>query len=523
MEWLSRKSLGTGGKKVVSEITDGGLAVEFMVVPRGEGGRDVRGESLSGINSRSSYRFELDARQNSVVIWDLTNSRGQRSLTEMGIGEEIGFGRVKVDSLEHAADLINLHSNQKSSRVVDTVIPERMLSARKSALEMAVSDKLHPFLNTAADLISGILKDAPRGFVKDSYKKVAKSIVSVMSNEDRSIYIPETSLKQVFRTFRESFFETKNTVPPAAPTDSPPGVRPTDGGPSPAMSPYRAGKEALAAQRGAILVPTTGEVQRPLRSLWNRLLGRKETLTNAPTNGPPTVRANGDNIDIPLADSVVRREPPAPTLNAMVGNDMGFENGRPMSGNNPNLLRGPPNQFRDFLEKQTYQKSEKLPRRDLLSSSSNVESDTSNYNVYAIGNKIPKNISDPIIQHAESLQGNSKYPGVDKFKVVLLKKDSIIYGGVPGQSPFYTTKSTLRRFGNDANAIYKGLQVVDRNGEYHPGLGAYRVKQDTYVAISITRANPQHGSGSAVQIVVKDFNSVLEPQFDYILNNRTKH
>lgn len=350
MEWLSGKSLGFGGKKIVSEITNGGLAVEFMVVPRGEGGRDIRGEYLTGVDPKSNYRLELDARHESVVVWDLTNSRGQRNLTEMGIGEEIGFGRVKVESLEQASNLINLHSNQKSSRVLDLVIPERMLEAKKSALEMAVGDKLHPFLSTTADLISDALRDGPRRFAKYSLKKVAHSVVSIMANEDGSIRIFDIPFAQAFRGAKDSFPPNKGESLLAANPGGPLSVVSPEGGPLPVASPYRAGKEALAAQRGAILNPTAPVVGRSFRAFWDRLLGRREMITNASPNGPPAVRANGDNIDIPLADTVVRREPPAPTLHSMVGNDLGFQNGRPLSADNPNLLRGPPNQFKDFLE-----------------------------------------------------------------------------------------------------------------------------------------------------------------------------
>lgn len=116
------------------------------------------------------------------------------------------------------------------------------------------------------------------------------------------------------------------------------------------LSPYRAGKEAMASQRGAILVPTSGEVRGPFRSLWNRLLGRKETLANAPTNGPPVARASGDNIDVPMGETVVRRDLSVPIHPRESENTMGFQNGRPMSADNPNFQRSPRNQFKDFLD-----------------------------------------------------------------------------------------------------------------------------------------------------------------------------
>ncbi|MBK9695285.1 MAG: TNT domain-containing protein [Elusimicrobia bacterium] len=61
---------------------------------------------------------------------------------------------------------------------------------------------------------------------------------------------------------------------------------------------------------------------------------------------------------------------------------MGFENGRPMSGNNPNLLRGPPNQFKDFLEnkvKEPYVSKLELGKRPIATSRGNPEKVGSNF------------------------------------------------------------------------------------------------------------------------------------------------
>jgi len=50
-------------------------------------------------------------------------------------------------------------------------------------------------------------------------------------------------------------------------------------------------------------------------------------------------------------------------------------------------------------------------------------------------------------EFARSLQGNGLYPGKDVYRDITLGKGKIIYGGAPGQSEFYTTKSTLENKG----------------------------------------------------------------------------
>jgi len=62
-------------------------------------------------------------------------------------------------------------------------------------------------------------------------------------------------------------------------------------------------------------------------------------------------------------------------------------------------------------------------------------------------------------QFARSLQGSGNYPGVDVFRDITLKKGTIIYGGYPGQSAFYTTSSAISRVGDSASELFQGLQV----------------------------------------------------------------
>jgi hypothetical protein len=115
---------------------------------------------------------------------------------------------------------------------------------------------------------------------------------------------------------------------------------------------------------------------------------------------------------------------------------------------------------------------------------------------------------------ARSLQGSGNYPGVDRYKDILLKKGTIIFGGAPGQSNFYTTASAVRRSGGNADTLFQGLQVGPHPVHgYRPGVTAYRVLEDAPVAFGRALANPQHGAGRYPQIVIEGSKTKLEPLF----------
>jgi hypothetical protein len=113
---------------------------------------------------------------------------------------------------------------------------------------------------------------------------------------------------------------------------------------------------------------------------------------------------------------------------------------------------------------------------------------------------------------ARSLQGSGNYPGLDAFRDIVLKKGTIIYGGYPGQSAFYTTASGLRRSGASASTLFQGLQVARHPVRgYRPQVAAYEVLEDVPAAFGRAIANPQHGAGRLPQIVVPNYESVLRP------------
>ncbi len=127
--------------------------------------------------------------------------------------------------------------------------------------------------------------------------------------------------------------------------------------------------------------------------------------------------------------------------------------------------------------------------------------------------------SSELIRFAKSLQGEGLYPGVDKYRQIVLKEGKVIFGGVPGQSNFYTTAKAIASSQHNANSLFRGLQVA-RHKEfgYRPGMTAYRVKKEIPVAFGRAIENKVHGHGGLPQIVLKEYESYLEPIYSVKLD-----
>ncbi len=112
---------------------------------------------------------------------------------------------------------------------------------------------------------------------------------------------------------------------------------------------------------------------------------------------------------------------------------------------------------------------------------------------------------------ARSLQGNWKYPGVDEFKDILLKKGTILFGGYPGKTAFFTTASAMRRSGWSARTFYDRLQLhVSKDHGRRTQVAMYEVMEDTAAAFGLAIANGDYGPGRFPQVVVPLFESTLQ-------------
>jgi len=119
---------------------------------------------------------------------------------------------------------------------------------------------------------------------------------------------------------------------------------------------------------------------------------------------------------------------------------------------------------------------------------------------------------------ARSFQGKGKYPNIDRFKDITLKKGTIIYSGFPGQGAFYTTSSALRRSGRSASRLWERLQIAPHD-TYPPRsrIAAYEVLEDTQAAFGLALANRGIGPGGFPQVVVPSYAASLRYLQDFAL------
>jgi hypothetical protein len=119
---------------------------------------------------------------------------------------------------------------------------------------------------------------------------------------------------------------------------------------------------------------------------------------------------------------------------------------------------------------------------------------------------------------ARSLQGTTKYPHIDRFRNITLKKGSLIYAGYPGQGMFYTTASAMRRSGASATALWRGLQVAVHHRHLpRTRMAAFEVIEDTPAAFGLALANIDNGIGGLPQIVVPSYMTSLRFVNDFPL------
>lgn len=113
---------------------------------------------------------------------------------------------------------------------------------------------------------------------------------------------------------------------------------------------------------------------------------------------------------------------------------------------------------------------------------------------------------------ARSQQGVFPYTGVDRYRDIILKKGTIIYGGEPGQSAFYTAGSAFRRVGDSATDLWRGLQVEKHATKgYRMHVTAYEVIDDIPAAFGRALMNGDISPGGLPQVVVPNFRQFLRP------------
>ena len=116
-------------------------------------------------------------------------------------------------------------------------------------------------------------------------------------------------------------------------------------------------------------------------------------------------------------------------------------------------------------------------------------------------------------QLARSWQGAGRYPGVDVFTDIKIKKNSIVYRGEPKGTEFFTSQEAILKSDKDASKLFKGLQVEKNEIRgYRKKVVGYIVDSDTDVDAAIGKAvmNPQFGKGGLTQYYIPDANKLIE-------------
>ena len=99
----------------------------------------------------------------------------------------------------------------------------------------------------------------------------------------------------------------------------------------------------------------------------------------------------------------------------------------------------------------------------------------------------------------------------DKWTLGTLEKGSIVYGGLPGPTNFYTDFSTIKASGLSATELFDSLQVKPHEIKgYRDQVGAYRVLETIDVPQGIVTANPDAGAGGGKQFWINEFEDRLE-------------
>lgn len=151
-------------------------------------------------------------------------------------------------------------------------------------------------------------------------------------------------------------------------------------------------------------------------------------------------------------------------------------------------------------------------------STTGTNSNISSTNAYSLlpkfrqvsGIQATEAVDDSLLIKAKRWQGSGNYPGVDDWQVFEFPSQTRLYGGLPGQSEFYSIEQSLKVVKNKKVKYWERLQVVTHPTlGYRPKVGEYLLNSSTKVAVAITLANPQCGQGGAWQIFVNDFQRKL--------------
>jgi hypothetical protein len=98
----------------------------------------------------------------------------------------------------------------------------------------------------------------------------------------------------------------------------------------------------------------------------------------------------------------------------------------------------------------------------------------------------------------------------DQWGTKVLKPGDRVYGGIPGQSAYYTDAATLEASQGSREALFKSLQVKEHpEFGYRPMVGEYEVISESEVPFGSAEANSLYGNGGGNQFYIDQYGSKL--------------
>lgn len=100
----------------------------------------------------------------------------------------------------------------------------------------------------------------------------------------------------------------------------------------------------------------------------------------------------------------------------------------------------------------------------------------------------------------------------DVWQPQTLQPGSIVYGGVPGQTAYYTDLATVKASRLNQRSLFESLQVKPHPEKgYRPAIQAYRVSTEIRVPGGSALNNPTVGIGGGGQYFIPNYDKVLTP------------
>ncbi|HRT88362.1 MAG TPA: RHS repeat-associated core domain-containing protein [Anaerohalosphaeraceae bacterium] len=104
---------------------------------------------------------------------------------------------------------------------------------------------------------------------------------------------------------------------------------------------------------------------------------------------------------------------------------------------------------------------------------------------------------------------------MDAWSMTSLTAGSIVYGGIPGQSAFYTDAATVIASDISRANLFQSLQAAPNPLRgYRPAVSMYQVMSDIRVPTGISLANPAFGPGGGTQFYIGNYLKYLRTAGD---------